>query len=111
MFVWQSRETVEDAIKILVGDNANQDNLLSYYNGRLKSITASLSSKQHNLTKLGQEGATCEANLRNIRSQLDSKQSELSGKNVPLIFVVIGFFMFEMLVLFVIFMIDKKSSI
>lgn len=102
---------MEDAIKILVGNNANQDNLLSYYNGRLKSITASLSSKQHNLTKLGQEGATCEANLRNIRSQLDSKQSELSGKNVPLIFVVIGFFMFEMLVLFVIFMIDKKSSI
>lgn len=83
---------MEDAIKILVGDNANKDNLLSYYNGRLKSITASLSSKQHSLTKLGQEGATCEANLRNIRNQLESKQCELSGNNVLLIFIKSVFF-------------------
>ena len=75
----QSRETVEDAIKMLVGDNTSKDNLLSYYNGRLHSISSSLSQKQQNLTKLGQEGATVDANLRNIRTQLDVKQAELSG--------------------------------
>ncbi len=73
---------MEDAIKMLVGDNANKDNLLSYYNGRLNSISVSLSQKQQNLTKLGQEGATVEANLRNVRNQLEAKQSELSGMNV-----------------------------
>lgn len=74
-----SRETVEDAIKILVGDNGNKDNLLSYYNGRLNSITTSLSKKQQSLTKLGQEGATCQANLKNFRNQLEAKQNELAA--------------------------------
>lgn len=70
---------MEDAIKMLVGDSPSKDNLLSYYNGRLNSISSSLTQKQQNLTKLGQEGATVEANLRNIRSQLEGKQAELAS--------------------------------
>lgn len=34
------------------------------------------------MTKLGQEGATYQANLRNVRNQLEVKQNELSGVHV-----------------------------
>lgn len=76
---FQSREAVEDAIKTLLGDHTSKDNLLSYFNGRLNSISTSLSQKQQNLTKLGQKGATIEANLRNARSSLEKKQTTLNG--------------------------------
>ena len=63
---------------MLLGENITE-NLLSYYNGRLNSISSSLSQKQQNAKKLVHEGATLNANLRNIRNQLESKQTELSG--------------------------------
>lgn len=64
---------------MLVGDNTSRENLLSYYNGRLDSISLSLTQKQANLAKTGKEGATVQANLGNIRNQLEAKQGELSG--------------------------------
>lgn len=42
-------------------------------------MSDSLSKKQQEITKLGKEVASVESDMRNSRSQLEAKQSELNG--------------------------------
>lgn len=78
---------MEEAIKILVGDHSSHENLLSYYNSRLSTVSDSLSKKRQEITKLSKEIASVESDMRNSRKQLEVKQSELNGNNLYFCFV------------------------
>jgi septal ring factor EnvC (AmiA/AmiB activator) len=69
---------VEEAIQLLLGGSSS-DNLLSEFNSRLNSTTSSLAQKQQKITSLGKETASIEADIRNTRSHLEAKRSELNG--------------------------------
>ena len=74
----QSRPNVEEAIQLLLGGSSS-DNLLSEFNSRLNSTSTSLAQKQQKITSLGKETASIEADIRNTRSHLETKRSELNG--------------------------------
>ena len=74
-------DDVVDAIKLLLGPDAiHKDELLAYYNPQLDTLGRNLDKDRQRQTKLGQEKAVIEADLRNLRRIIDDKKAELAGK-------------------------------
>lgn len=78
-----------EAIELLLGAGGeSQGNLLTYYKAKLTAGSESLAKCQLKITNLGQKVASTEADLRNLRKQLENKNSELDSKQVLAFLVV-----------------------